>query len=101
VLAAAAKLPSDFPNDIPICPGASVKQAGATAKERVVLETADSKDKVLAFYKAELPKNGRKMEKAYSGSPDAMQGIKGDRMVSMGVITQQKTLIQLGILFLK
>ncbi|MFN7996206.1 MAG: hypothetical protein U0Q18_21525 [Bryobacteraceae bacterium] len=101
LLMAQAKLPSDFPKDVPIYPGATVRQAGATAKEMVILETPDPKEKALSFYKLELPKNGWKMEKPFSGSGDALQGIKGDRMVSMGVVRQQKTLIQIGFLSLK
>jgi hypothetical protein len=101
--AAEAKLPADYPKDVPIYPGAKVEQAGPAVKDMVVLSTADSKDKALAFYKAELPKNGWKIEKAYSGSPDALQGMKGSRMISMGVLVQSAgskntTKIQIGLL---
>jgi hypothetical protein len=80
-----------------------VKSAGATAKEMAILETVDPKEKALAFYRTELPKNGWKLEKAFSGSPDAIQGTKGNRMISMAVLENQAgirrtTVIQIGLL---
>ncbi len=100
--ASQARLPADFPKDVPLYPGATVKSAGQTAKEMVILETPDTKEKPLAFYKTELPKNGWKLEKAFSGSPDALQGAKGNRMISMAVLAHGgkngRTLIQIGLL---
>ena len=102
LLMAQARLPADFPKDVPIYPGATVKQAGATAKEMVILETRDAKGKALAFYKVELPKNGWKMEQPFSGSPDALQGRKGNRLISMGFLEQSKaTEIQIGFMDLR
>lgn len=54
-----AKIPDDFPKNVPVYPGATPKVAVKSAQGgkdtwSVVLETTDSKDKVVAYYKANL-----------------------------------------------
>jgi hypothetical protein len=100
MLVAQTRLPFDFPKDVPIYPGAAVKQAGSNpgVKLMVILESRDPKDKVLAFYRTKLPQNGWKLEKPFSGSPDALQGTKGTRGISIAVLKQQGTLIQIGLM---
>ena len=104
-----AKLPADFPKDVPIYKNSTVTSYGplipgnTQAGNVLILETSDAKADVLAFYKKELPANGWKMEKPYSGSPDALQGRKGERMISFAVTEshfgpKQVTKIQIGLM---
>jgi hypothetical protein len=54
-----AKIPDDFPKNVPVYPGAAPKVAmksAAGGKETwsVIVETMDAKDKVVAYYKANM-----------------------------------------------
>jgi hypothetical protein len=98
-------IPANFPKDIPVYKNAKVTDVQppppgmppAAALYVVFLETSDSKATVLEFYKRELAAAGWKLEKAFSGSPDAFHGMKGDRMLSVGVLERGKnTGIQIG-----
>ena len=98
-------VPANFPKDIPLYKNAKVTDVQppppgmppAVALYVVFLETPDSKATVLEFYKRELAAAGWKLEKAFSGSPDAFQGTKSDRMLSFGVLEKGKnTGIQIG-----
>jgi hypothetical protein len=87
-------IPANFPKDIPVYIDAKVTDVqppppgmpAAAALYVVFLETPDSKATALEFYKRELAAAGWKLENAFSGSPDAFQGMKGDRMLSFGVL---------------
>ena len=56
-----SKIPDDFPKTIPVYPGAkadlAAKSASASGKDAwtVTLESPDPKDKVVAYYKANMP----------------------------------------------
>ena len=51
-----AKVPADWPADVPVYPGARLTAVGAGANVRtLVLTTVDSPAKVSAFYKTNLP----------------------------------------------
>ncbi len=65
------KIPDNFPKDFPIYPGAKVTSVlSGTNKAKngfwVTLETGDSLDKVAAFYKSELAKNGWEVSATYT-----------------------------------
>ncbi|HEY8091321.1 MAG TPA: hypothetical protein VIF09_25835 [Polyangiaceae bacterium] len=59
MLGSGAKIPEDFPKEVPVYPGASptasIKTSeGARPAWTLTFETTDSKDKVAAYYKANL-----------------------------------------------
>jgi hypothetical protein len=105
---ASAGIPTDFPKDIPVYQNAKPTKfqpapkgmPPAAALNVLFLETPDSKGSVLEFYRRELTANGWKLEKPFSGSPDAIPAMKGSRMLSMGALahsgTKSYTTIQLG-----
>ncbi len=79
------KIPDNFPKDIPIYPGStpSGSWSGSNSNKNesghfVVLETGDSYDKVVAYYKAELPKQGWSIENALDSTDAAILTIKKD-----------------------
>ena len=54
-----AKIPDDFPKNVPIYPGSKPKVAvksatGGKDSWSIIVETTDSKDKVVAYYKANM-----------------------------------------------
>ena len=66
------KLPDDYPKDVPVASGAKIVMATSanTADNQgssLVLETADSFDKTVTFYKKGLADNGWKIEGTISG----------------------------------
>ena len=97
---APAGVPADFPKDIPIYKGAKVTNWDTTGPIRILFLEADGeKADIVAFYKKELAGKGWKIEKAFSGSPDAFQAILGKRMISFGTLTRgRKTGIQIGLM---
>src|SRR5258705_8197923 len=61
------KLPDDYPKDVPVASGAKIVMATSvnTADNKgatLILESADSLDKAVAFYKKGLADNGWKTE---------------------------------------
>lgn len=89
------QLPSNFPKDVPIYPGA--KPAGSwtstTKDERgvlVTLETNDGKNKVVSFYSAELPKNGWTIETTTNTDEGVMYIIKKNTRTGWVTITAEK-----------
>ena len=61
------KIPDDYPKDVPVAAGAKVMMATTATNagnfgSSLVLESSDSHDKVLAFYKKGLADNGWKIE---------------------------------------
>ena len=97
---APAGVPGEFPKDIPIYKGAKVTKWDTAGPIRVLfLEAADGKEAVVAFYRKELAAKGWKIEKAFSGSPDAFQAALGKRMISFGTLRQgARTVIQIGLM---
>lgn len=76
-------LPKDMPKDIPVYPGSEVKGSlsGFSNKEDssgvyLTLATKDSFDKVVAYYKAELPKQGWTVENTLDSAETAMLAVK-------------------------
>lgn len=68
------KVPEDYPKDVPVVSGARVVMSTSTSNAgqsgtSLVLESTDSQDKVLAFYKKGLADNGWKLETTIS-QPD-------------------------------
>src|SRR6267142_4049588 len=67
-----SKLPDDYPKDVPVASGAKIVMATSmnTADNKgssLVLESADSLDKTVAFYKKGLADNGWKIDGTISG----------------------------------
>ncbi len=68
------KVPDNFPKDFPLYPGAKVTSAlsGAQSGKNngfwLTLSTPDSVDKVTAFYKTELAKNGWTIDATYTAN---------------------------------
>jgi len=68
---AGGKLPDDYPKDVPVASGAKVVMAASVNNasnngSNLVLESTDSMDKLLAFYKKGLADNGWKVEATIS-----------------------------------
>lgn len=95
VIIGGGQLPSNFPKDVPIYPGA--KPAGSwtstTGDEKgvlVTLETNDGKNKVVSFYSAELPKNGWTIETTTTTDEGVMYIIKKNTRTGWVTITAEK-----------
>ena len=77
------ELPSDFPDDVPVYPDATLVASMATPEGMMVSSqsTADLDD-VLAFYKKELASEGWTIEAEMNMGPQRMISFsKGDRSV--------------------
>ncbi|OHA28049.1 MAG: hypothetical protein A3D56_00010 [Candidatus Taylorbacteria bacterium RIFCSPHIGHO2_02_FULL_45_35] len=79
-------LPDEWPSDAPKYPGASIQYSGSsnpqTGEAGIALSflTSDSLQKVVDFYKEELPSNGWVVEQTMnSGGSTVMAAKKGDR----------------------
>lgn len=80
-----AKLPADFPKDIPLYKNArfvkTVEQDPALGKS-YIFDTADPVDTVIAFYKAQLPAGGWTITKvSFVANPNTITVTKGKQMV--------------------
>jgi hypothetical protein len=67
---AGSKLPDDYPKDVPVAGGAKIVMATSVNDNKsssLVLESADSFDKTVAFYKKGLADNGWKIDGTISG----------------------------------
>ncbi len=67
-----SKLPDDYPKDVPVASGAKIVMATSVNNadnkgSSLVLESADSFDKTVAFYKKGLAENEWKIEATISG----------------------------------
>ena len=102
------EIPADFPKDFPVYNEAKVRSYGPMVPLNpalgmvLVLQTFDSKDAVLEFYRRELPAKGWTIERAYSDAPDSIAAHKASRRISVGVLDsvaagKRTTLIQLGV----
>ena len=68
---AGAKLPDDYPKDVPVASGARIVMAASVNNSdnngsNLVLESGDGMDKLLAFYTKGLTDNGWKIETTIS-----------------------------------
>jgi hypothetical protein len=102
-LGSGAKLPADFPSAVPPYPGATVQFAAKTSNAgkdawSAAFETADSKDKVVAFYKSNLGgfKQASTMDLGES-VVQAWQSPKYDVSLIIATDTEGKTSITLGV----
>jgi hypothetical protein len=92
------KVPETWPKDIPPYPGASVTASmGSAASGMLMLETTDSAEKVLAFYKSKM---GSMKETANMNAGGTsiltFEDEKSGRQLAVGATAQQgKTLINL------
>ena len=97
-------LPDDWPTDAPIYTGAIVQYSGSTAAggkpgAGAVLTSADSTVQVVAFYKAELAKQGWTMTTVMESQGTTIMGAnKDDRTLSLLVGSADgQTTITIGI----
>lgn len=98
--AAVGKLAADFPKDIPVYTGATVTSSAVVAgTASAVLSTDDAIDKVAAYYKDELGKNGWTTANSMNaGGNTIMRATKEKRQlaVTIGKGQDGKTSISLG-----
>jgi hypothetical protein len=86
------KVPADFPADCPIFPKATIRDYLPAVKNRVkvgnilVLETPETQEAVIAFYKKELPASGWTVLKHPKSPSDLLEAIKGHEHVLFGVV---------------
>jgi hypothetical protein len=89
-LGAKAKVPDSWPKDVPMYPGAKVTAAMSNDTQQVVaLETADSPEQAVAFYKDKL--SAMKQEAAMSTPQQEMLVYKdpSERLVQLSVGKEQ------------
>jgi hypothetical protein len=86
------KLPDSFPKDFPVYPGAKItgvlsgSEQGKSTGAWVTLTTADSADKVIAYYKANLKSNGWEEKATYSSGDTTTQTVaKGTMSGTVGI----------------
>ncbi len=84
---ASAALPDDFPKDVAVYPKATIVASVARAKTmNVSLKSADSAEKVQAFYKDKLKRDGWEVGTSLSLPQGMMlQGEKDDRTLTVAV----------------
>ncbi len=86
-----AKLPDDYPKDVPVASGAKIVMATSvdnktTHGSNLVLESTDSLDKILAFYKQGLADNGWKINATFSQAQvTIITAAKDNREMSLSV----------------
>jgi hypothetical protein len=81
-------LPADFPADVTVYPEAIVTMTATGKKEmRVTLNTADSVEKVAAFYEKKLKEDGWKPDNAIK-QPQYLEATKKGRSLSVDIKTQ-------------
>jgi hypothetical protein len=65
--------------DVPLYPGAArVSEGPMPEGHQVVLNTTDTLEKALAFYREQLPANDWKLVTVLEGNPGVIQATKGD-----------------------
>jgi hypothetical protein len=103
------KVPDAFPKDVPVYKGCIIRDYSPMLHNNprlgmmLVLETTDTEENVLAFYRRELPTNAWKLKKQSSKTPEILEAAKGRRLVRVTVLTARQapnpsTLIQLRII---
>jgi len=86
------KVPSDFPQDCPILPNATIRDYMPAQKNRVkignilVLETTASQEAVVDFYKKGLPANGWNLLKHPKSETELLEATKDSRRILVGVV---------------
>lgn len=99
--ASTGSLPADFPKDVPVYAGATVTSGATTgAGAGAVFSSADATDKIAAFYKEELPKNGWSKPIATDmGGISAISATKEKRQLGISITkgTDGKSMISIGI----
>lgn len=92
------KIPTGFPKDFPLYPGAKVEGNISGAQNQagkgfwLIMTTADTTDKVTAFYETNLPKNGWTVASTMNIGPSSTWEVtKGDMTGSVIVATDDKT----------
>lgn len=98
-----AKLPNNFPADVPIYSPSTLTFSHAGSAEdadsaSATLETDDSVDKVADWYKGQMESNGWKMGSIDTWGTGAEKYVnytatKGERTLSVGVSFTEKTLV--------
>lgn len=90
-----AKVPDDFPNDIPIYPGSTVAssfsatQLGTTTGQSVTLTTSDAVATVAAYYKQQMVQQGWTSVSTFDiAGVSQLSYSKGTRTASVSVATQ-------------
>lgn len=82
-------LPEGWPSDVPLYAGASVQYSGKNAdgSSGVIAISTDTTEKVVAYYKAEMEKNGWKSKQTMiAGGANASLYEKGDKNVSVAIM---------------
>jgi hypothetical protein len=100
VSSATGKVPESWPQDIPPYPGATVTASMSSAGSgMLMLETADSAEKVLAFYKSKLVSMKETANMNAGGTSIlTFQEDKSGRQLAVGATAQQgKTMINLQV----
>lgn len=74
-----AKLPSNFPSDIPVYPGAEIVSAPTAGQAlNLTLLASETTEKVATYYREELKKNGWRIDEKHSHT-DRIDATKGKR----------------------
>jgi len=91
------KIPSGFPKDFSLYPGAKVSGNISGAENKagkgfwLIMTTVDSADKVIAFYEANLPKSGWIVENTMNiGTSSTWEVTKGDMTGAVIVAADEK-----------
>ncbi|MEK7638185.1 MAG: hypothetical protein AAB375_02050 [Patescibacteria group bacterium] len=97
-----AKLPADFPNDVPLYPGAIVQGSVASAQQQggghyAGLEITDSIDKVMSWYKSEVPAKGWKVNASYEVDGGLMLGGTKDTRELVVTISKDGDKVAIGL----
>lgn len=92
------KIPAEFPKDFPLYPGVKV-EGNITGTENqagkgfwLIMTTADTTDKVTAFYQTQLPSNGWTVGSTMNIGPSSTWEVtKADMTATVIVATDEKT----------
>ena len=95
IIAGDERLPTNFPKDMPIYPGAKPSNSWSSAARggkgvMAGLETDDPKSKVISFYQAELPKNGWVIDTTTNTEEGAMFIVRKNDRIGWVTITAEK-----------
>jgi hypothetical protein len=97
-----ASLPDSWPKDVPVYAGAKIQYSGSQAdgNQGVIAMSMDAPEKILAYYKETLMKDGWKNTQSVStGAANAMQFEKDGRAISVSIISSDGgSMITLGVM---
>lgn len=95
---AGAKVPTDWPSSVPVYPGATVEASMGTPQGKTLhLSSADSADKVIAFYKGKLPGKQTALVDLGQSKTLAHENGKDKIAVVVGASGDGKTTIMLSV----